>query len=60
MFVPAAHREGCGGEFTATKNTVPKVASPFFSLLLMYAANLAHMAVMDENESPVELHLTRN
>jgi len=26
----------------------------------MYAANLAHMAVMDENEGPVELHLTRN
>lgn len=31
----------------------------FFSLLLMDAANLAHMAVMDENERPVELHLLR-
>ena len=62
MFAPAAHRERCGGEFTATKNTVPKVASPlfFFSLLLMYATNLAHMAVMDENERPVELHLMKN
>jgi hypothetical protein len=25
----------------------------------MYAANLAHMAVMDENEGPVKLHLMR-
>jgi len=25
----------------------------------MYAANLAHMAGMDENEGPVKLHLMR-
>jgi hypothetical protein len=33
---------------------------PSYSPILMYAANLAHMAVMAENERPVEVHLTKN
>jgi len=32
----------------------------FDSPILMYAANLAHMAVMGENERPVEVRLTKN
>ncbi len=32
----------------------------FESPILMYAAYLVHMAVLDENERPVEVYLTRN
>ena len=59
-FTPDHVRVRASAPLTLSVYNACREVHEFDSPILMYAANLAHMAVMDENESPVEVHLTKN
>jgi hypothetical protein len=59
-FTPDLVRVKASAPLTLTVYNAGREVHEFDSPILMYAANLNHMAVMGENESPVEVHLTKN
>jgi hypothetical protein len=59
-FTPDLVRVRASAPLTLSVYNAGREVHEFDSPILMYAANLDHMAVMDENESPVEVQLTKN
>ena len=59
-FTPDLVRVRASVPLTLSVYNAGREVHEFDSPILIYAANLAHMAVMDENERPVEVRLTKN
>lgn len=59
-FTPDLVRVRASTTLTLSVYNAGREVHEFDSPILMYAANLAHMAVMGENKRPVEVRLTKN